>query len=416
MPLKKKFIFESTFHLYTAIEIVGEGGAGKIFSAKDESGDIFAIKLLDPNKATKNKIKRFENEIHFCFNNNHPHIISVNDHGLFKEKEKSSLFYVMSLYSGSLKNLIESAIAPDKVLKYFNQILLGVEAAHLKSVIHRDLKPENILYDKGNDHLLIGDFGIAHFEEEDLYTAVKTKDSDRLANFQYAAPEQKTRGQSIDHRADIYALGLMLNEMFTKKVPHGSNYKTIGSIRKDFEYLDKLVSEMICQSPEDRPESIEAVQKILIGYKNTFITRQKINELENTVIPTTSINDDPLISDPPRLVDANWDRDQLTLILSRPVNSKWNWALHNMGGHTSVWGKGPEIFNFHKNEATIAANADDVQRIIDYFKTWLPRVNGVYKQKIEREKREAEEKLRMELEREIELQKTRERVLKEIEI
>jgi eukaryotic-like serine/threonine-protein kinase len=74
-------------------------------------------------------------------------------------------------------------------------------------VFHRDLKPENILYDRNADRLVVADFGIAHFEEDQLLTAVETKDRERLANFKYAAPEQGIRGRPVDHRADIFAFG-----------------------------------------------------------------------------------------------------------------------------------------------------------------------------------------------------------------
>lgn len=416
MSLEKKYIFETTFNKYTAKEIIGEGGSGRIFKVIDESDEWYAIKLLDPKKAERDKVKRFRNEINFCLKCQHPNIVSVHDHGVFKINRVSTPFYVMPLFHGSLRSLIDEEMLPEKVLFYFDKILSGVEAAHLRNVIHRDIKPENILYDNEADNLLICDFGIAHFEEENLLTAVETRDRERLANFQYAAPEQRSRGQQVDNRADIYSLGLILNEMFTKVVPAGSEYKTIKSLYKDFEYLDDLVSDMIRQSPDDRLESIESVKNTLVGYKNQFVTRQKINELENTVIPTTDIDDDPLIAAPPRLMNFDWDRGLLTLILSNSVNQIWVWALQNMGSHSSVYGKGPGRFKISKNKATIDCSADEVQRIINHFKGWLPKANAVYKQRIHRQRREAEEAQRRKLEREIELQRERENVLKKVKI
>ena len=70
-----------------------------------------------------------------------------------------------------------------------------MEAAHLKKVVHRDLKPENFLYSSSQNRIVVADFGIARFQEEELYTAVETKAEDRLANFQYASPEQRKRGR-----------------------------------------------------------------------------------------------------------------------------------------------------------------------------------------------------------------------------
>src|ERR1700724_951360 len=120
----------------------------------------------------------------------------------------------MPLAQGSLRELMNDGMHAEAVLQQFGQIWNGVESAHLQDVWHRDLKPENVLIlDK--TCLAIADFGVARFAQEELYTLVETRPHARLANFLYAAPEQRTRGAPTDHRADIYALGLMLNEMFT---------------------------------------------------------------------------------------------------------------------------------------------------------------------------------------------------------
>ncbi len=262
--------------------------------------------------------------------------MTVIDHGIYIDNEKTSPFYVMPLYRQSLRTLLADGVPAAAVLGYFGHLSDGVEAAHLQKVVHRDLKPENVLYDHVSDRLLLADFGIASFTEDELYTAVETKDHTRLANFKYAAPEQKDRGQEVDHRADIFALGLILNEMFTGEVPQGTAYKSIGTVAPEYEYLDKLVEQMIRQAPQHRPSDIQEVKNQLIAHGNEFITRQRISELANTVVPVGEL-DDALIVDPPRLVDFDWDHGQLTLILNRPVNSKWVSALHNMGNYSFCW-------------------------------------------------------------------------------
>lgn len=409
--LNKPLVFITTFATYTATHIIGEGGSGRIFEASDDTGGICAIKWLDPAKATREKVKRFKNELQFCLRNQHPHVLTIIDHGVLIKGENASLFYVMPFCDGSLRDLLKTGISPNKVLNYFAQILDGVEAAHIQRVVHRDLKPENILYAAGNDRLVIADFGIAHFEEDELYTAVETKDSARLASFQYAAPEQRSRGTEPDQRADIYALGLILNEMFTGEVPSGTGYKTVAKVAPEYEYLDSMVEEMMRQSPKDRIDSIEKIKNQLIGRKNEFITRQKASELKATVVPITEL-DDPLIADPPRLVNFDWDQGTLTLFFQQPVTEEWVWALQNMGSHTSVLGKGPDAFKIDGDKAVIGATENEVQRIINYFTDWLPKANRVYEQRMRREKEEAEEKQRKELERQIAEQETRQRVLK----
>lgn len=411
--LKKPVIFTTTFSTYMATEIIGEGGSGRIYKATGDSGEPVAIKWLEPTRITREKVKRFENELNYCQRNRHQNILSVSDHGFIVDEKQTSPFYVMPLFDGSLRSLLASGIPTDKVLVYFAQILDGVEAAHFQSVMHRDLKPENILYQADGEHLVVADFGIAHFEEDELHTAVETNDATRLANFQYAAPEQKIRGMDQDQRTDIFALGLMLNEMFTGEIPLGTGYKTIGGIAPEYEYLDAIVEEMIRQSPQDRPTTIEEIKNQLIGRRQEFITRQRVSELKGTVVPVSDL-DDPLISDPLRIVEVDWDKNLLTIAFQQPVNQGWINALNDMGGRRALMGKGPEAFKFRGNEATISASEQDAPRVLDYFREWLPQANSVYEQRMRQSKEEEEQRQRKELARQIEEQETRQRVLRNI--
>jgi serine/threonine protein kinase len=151
---------------------------------------------------------------------------------------------------------MKQTVPPDRVLPLFSQILNGVEAAHLQGITHRDLKPENILYGTQQDVLVVADFGIAEFTQEDLYNAVETHTGERIASFMYAAPEQKERGKTVDRRADIYALGLMLNEFFTGQVLQGTAFTTIKARAPQYEYLDEIVDRMVRQLPSDRSQQL----------------------------------------------------------------------------------------------------------------------------------------------------------------
>ncbi len=413
----KPKVFETTFSRYIGTEIIGEGGAGRVYKATDENGSVFAIKLLDPGKATNEKRKRFQNEVAFCLRYQHQNIITIIDHGIFIDGKKHDPFYVMLLYESSLRKLMIKKLDPVKVLPYFSQILNGTEVAHLLGVYHRDLKPENILHDSAIDQLVVADFGIASFGEEELYTLVETKPDVRLANFQYAAPEQRERGSKVDHRADIYALGLMMNEMFTGEIPYGTAYKSIGSIAPEYRYLDELVTLMLRRSPQERPESIQIIKQELIGRKNEFVTLQKFSELKQTVVPVTDI-DDPLITDPPRLEGYDFNKGKLTLTLHRPVNQGWVLAFHNM----SIPGymvKDPRSFSFQGNSATASGvNADQVQvqQIINNFKTWLPMATRAYEDQIRKEQKKREREERNRLERQIEEEEKRLRVIENVRI
>ena len=206
----------------------------------------------------------------------------------------------MPLYSGTLRDLMAKGIGPKSVLPYFGQILDGVEAAHLQGVWHRDIKPENILFSDVNDTLVVADFGIARFEEEDLLTAVETKDGDRLANFLYSAPEQRIRGKTVDNSADIYALGLILNEMYTGAVPQGTSFRRVSEVSAEYAYLDGLIELMLRQDSSSRP-SVADVKRQLIARGNEFVSVQRLDSLKSQVVPDTEVND-PILRNPISLV------------------------------------------------------------------------------------------------------------------
>ena len=403
--LKKPISFETSFGTYTATEILGQGGAGTVYGGTDPDDSPIAVKLLSGERISRDKRKQFQNEIAFLSQAKHSNIVRVLDHGLHvpNGSNTSQPFYVMPRYTENLRACIGAGLAPDAVFRLFSQLLNGVEAAHLSGVVHRDLKPENILVDRQKNLVAIADFGVAAFTDELLITLVETQANQRLANFQYAAPEQRSRGKIVGPPADIYALGLMLNELFTGDVPHGTGFKQIGSVAADYAFLDDIVSSMMRQNPADRPESIAVLKASIEKFKAEAITIQKIDRITNTVIPEGAI-DDPLAFEPPKLVGAEWDNDQLTLTLDRSVSQGWVLALHNMGNYSSVLGVDPQRFSFSGAKASVRCQEHAAQPVIDHFKQWLPRATEVYRARLEREadnkRRERLEKLRIEKEAE----------------
>lgn len=291
----------------------------------------------------------------------------------------------------------------------------GVEAAHLQGVVHRDLKPENVLYSKRINVLAVADFGVAHFTEDLLATQVVTGPAQRLANFLYAAPEQRVPGTRVDARADIYALGLMLNEMFTGQVPHGTDYRQIGQVADQLGFLDGIVERMLRQSPTDRPASISEVKNLIRRFSADAVSLQRLSEIEKTVVKVGEI-DDPLSVTPPKLIDADWNGGRLTLVLDRPVSQAWINALNEPGNYTAILGKGPETFRFHGNQAFVAVRAEQVQPVVDYFKTWLPVATQKLRIRLEQEARRKEAEERERLRREREAEEERLRVRRQIRI
>lgn len=411
MGQKKGAVLRTTFETYTVEKRIGAGGSGEVYEVRDSAGAPYAVKVLDPSRASSTRLKRFRNEINFCSRNAHRNIIAVCAHGVTAD---GSVFYVMPLYSGTLRDLMAGKPAPERVLPYFVKILDGVEAAHLHDVWHRDLKPENILFSTENDTLVIADFGIAHFEEEELLTAVETKNNERLANFLYSAPEQRVRGQQVDGKADIYALGLVLNEMFTGSVPLGTMPRTVSAAAPGFAYLDELIEIMLRQEPSSRP-SVTEVKRQLIARGNEFISLQKLNAMKSEVIPETEV-DDSLIREPIKIVDFDFRAGHLVIKLSAAPPANWVMAFQRP---TSQWssfmGSGPEAFIFHGKEASVRLpRGVPAKQLGEYAKSYVELANRQYadRVRIEHQKRLARE--REELRRRVEEEEQRQKILREL--
>ena len=410
--LRKRFQLRSSFATYTATELLGQGGGGRVFGIEDQDGTRLACKILELDRATAERRQRFKNEYRFCSTTDHPNVIRMTDHGV---SEEGAPFVVMPRYPGSLRGKLAQTFDPAGALRIFSDILNGVEAAHLKGVTHRDLKPENILI-TSDGAAVVADFGISRFTAEDLYTAVETREASRLANFVYAAPEQRHRGRDVGLAADLYALGLILNEIFTGHVPHGTDFVTIGSLQPDYVYLDDIVSQLIRQQPSDRFSSIDALKVELLGRRNAFVARQQLNAVTKQVVPTAIVVD-PLIDEPVRIVGADWDEGgTLSIEFNHDLNPRWVGALRNMGSYASVMGKDPDAFSFSGRYGRIGARGDEVQRIIDHFKNWLPKASAVYEMSVRREKEEREERTRRSIEEARRRAEERARVLDDLKI
>lgn len=366
--------FKSPFETYTVGEQVGSGGSGVVFRANDSDRRLVAIKVLDRSKAPSTKLKRFKNEIQFCSRPSSPHIVKVLDWG---STEDGSLFYVMPYYPSTLRDLIKAGIKTGDVLPLFSQILNGVEAAHLLQVYHRDIKPENIFHERDTNMVVLGDFGIARFNEDDLVTSVHTGPHDRLANFAYAAPEQRFAGGTVDHRADIYALGMILNEMYTGVAPHGTGVQRIVEVAPDFGYLDSLVELMMRQKADQRPSSIARVKEELMARGHQFVELQKLDELKRQVVPESELND-PLISNPVRPVsNEDYRNGTLTVRLNTAVNRKWEECFYRRATRFNANVSSASI-KFHGDRALVTVTEHFLQEGVNFLKEYCALANEEY--------------------------------------
>ncbi|EJC5190937.1 serine/threonine protein kinase, partial [Listeria monocytogenes] len=269
MPKFKNKQIKMSGKSYKLIEQLGSGGAGVVWLALS-SNKKYAVKFLNTHgQLSEQKKQRFQNEIAFCKKTENTNIVKVLEDGEFD----NSVFYIMPYYSKTLRKVIdENATSIDKAFTYIEKLCQAIKFIHDKNIIHRDIKPENILIEENK--LVLADFGIAHFENHML-----TKDSDLLANRNYLAPEQKIKGKANDitSAVDIYALGAIINEVFTKQNPAGSYFKNISSISPLLSSLDNLINKMLKQTPYERPKINEVILELRLIFgeieesiKNTY--------------------------------------------------------------------------------------------------------------------------------------------------
>lgn len=406
-------VFESTFESYRVIGSLGEGGAGKVFAVKNDEGKQFALKCLSPDRITTERRKRFKNEMDFCSKSGHLNIIQVVDSGLSIIKDEKCPFYVMPEFPMTLRKLLDKEISHEKVLPLFSQILDGIDAAHKLKAFHRDLKPENILYDPTKRLAVIADFGIAHFEEDIIATLIETKATAKMANLGYSAPEQRVKGEKVDHRADIFSLGLILNEMFTGQVPHGAGYKVIESVAPEFAYLDPLVERMIQNDPNARPDSIDAIKNELIARGNVFVALQRVDAITNVISPKF----EPGKVEPLKILSADWNEGRLILILNRAPEIGWTQRFKQPTGNwSSMMGSEPGNFQFFENKAYVPADENIAQQVLDFAKSYVDIANRNYQNDLDIKAKNEEQAYREKLRQEQAAVEARARVVSKLKV
>ncbi len=262
---------------------------------------------------------------------------------------------------------------------------------------------------------MLADFGIARFKEDDLLTTVNTGPRERLANFAYAAPEQRVPGQKVEQQADIYPLGLILNEMFTGQIPQGTGFRKIKEVAPEFGYLDDLVEMMLQQQPEQRIQSMTRVKQELIGRGNEFIRLQQLETLRKQVVPETELND-PILSDPIRAVEKqDYSNGVLVLRLNRRVNDVWQqcFRLRATAFSSNV---SSAMMSFQDDKVLIRVNDHFVPQAVEFFKQYCAAANEEYVARIKREHQEEIERRRAALRSQVLAEENSARILAKVQL
>ena len=212
-------IIRAAFPQLEILELIGQGGMGAVYKARQPKLDrIVALKILPMRLARESSFaERFEREGRLLARLNHPNIVGVYDFG-----QTNGLYYLIMEYVDgvNLRQALGSArFTPQQALNVIPKICEALQFAHDEGVLHRDIKPENILLDtKGR--VKIADFGIAKFAGVDDKTGL-TATGAMIGTPHYMAPEQIERPAEVDHRADIFSLGVVFYEMLTGELPLG---------------------------------------------------------------------------------------------------------------------------------------------------------------------------------------------------
>ena len=274
-----------TLGSYTIVERIGAGGMGEVYLAKHRRIERkAAIKLLLPALSRDADIvSRFFNEARATSLITHPGIVQIFDCEVFEDRA----YIVMEYLEGANVN---AALARNggvfqlpMAIWICSQIASALSAAHAKGIVHRDLKPENVFLAQdplrpGTTVVKILDFGIAKLTDR-TGPSSHTRTGSILGTPIYMSPEQCRGISNIDHRADIYALGVILFELLTGRPPfvkeapgdlliaHVSEPPPVPSSLQPAipPELDRLILRLLAKSPDDRPPSMDLVVRELSG-------------------------------------------------------------------------------------------------------------------------------------------------------
>ena len=220
-------------HRFVVGDKVGEGGFGAVFRGKQiATGREVALKILHPhNVSDETIVARFRREAEACSKLRDPHTVTTYD---FDETPDGILYLAMELLRGQSLHQVQKAEGPlgyERVLKILDQVAASLSEAHQNGIVHRDMKPENVFIESrdGGDHVKVLDFGIAKVVSDERQIPALTAVGQTLGTLEFMSPEQ-LRGQKLDGRSDLYALGMMSYEMLTGTLPFATAKSPIDII------------------------------------------------------------------------------------------------------------------------------------------------------------------------------------------
>ncbi|NVJ27728.1 MULTISPECIES: serine/threonine-protein kinase [Myxococcus] len=270
---------------YRVEALIGEGGMGRVFRARQISLDkVVVLKVLRHTLLSDERtVARFQREAKAASRLNHRNSISVLDFG---QAEDGALYIAMEYVAGQDLHQIlsrEWPLGEGRVVRIVSQVLGALSDAHGAGVIHRDLKPENIMVEQRRnepDFVKVLDFGIAKITDSTDDGPALTRAGFVCGTPEYMSPEQ-ARGATLDHRSDLYAVGVILYQLMTGLLPFESD-SAVGFATKHLTEepppptrrrpdarispaMERLILRTLSKSPDDRPANAEAFRAELMA-------------------------------------------------------------------------------------------------------------------------------------------------------
>jgi len=337
-----------TISQYKILEKLGEGGMGVVYKAHQISLDrIIALKILSSTLSSDlSFVKRFQREARAVARLNHPNIVQIHD----ISEEKDLHFFSMEYVEGqTLDEFLEKKVilSTDEAIGIITQVALALEHAHQKKITHRDIKPANIILDsKGNVKVM--DFGLARIAE--AYSKL-TQSGLLIGTILYMSPEQ-CQGEELDHRTDIYSLGVVLYEMLTGITPFIA--ETIAALIYKIVYeapvevmslnpdvppgLSIILSRAMAKEKEDRYTSVSEFLKDISTFKALEVEEQVPDKpykgTKPMVAPVLKKRFMPLIAERTPFVGRKSDRAELHRFLGQAALGRGSLVM--IGGEPGV--------------------------------------------------------------------------------
>lgn len=256
---------------YRIVRELGRGGMGTVFEAEQDSPKrTVALKILQSRILSPDLQRRFQYEVEILGKLQHPGIARIYEAGVFVSDGTRQPFFAMELVRG--KTLLESCesrqLSTRDRLQLFTTICDAVHHAHQRGVIHRDLKPANILVDADGQPKIL-DFGVARATDSDIRTTtIRTSAGELMGTVPYMSPEQASGDpDAIDTRSDVYALGVLLYELLSRRLP--------------YDVAQKPLQEALRTIQLDDPTPISRYERTHRGDIDTILSKSLRKEREN---------------------------------------------------------------------------------------------------------------------------------------